>query len=174
LYIPLGGNRIGVHRTNINLMLTMVIGGLWHGAAWTFVFWGFLHGLYLGIERFFKGKFKPVENLFGKIALAFLTFTAVNFTWVFFRAESFSEAWNIIKSMLFLQGTKAVLQSEQILIVAILTASLFLFSFFMRKESLSGLYLKLPSWFVAVLWGFMLFGLIIVQSSGQQFIYFQF
>ncbi len=152
----------------------MVIGGLWHGAAWTFVFWGFLHGLFLGIERFFKGKFNAASGVLGQLALAFLTFTVVNITWVFFRAQSFSQAWDIIKSMFFIGGTKAVLQNTQLMLVGVISLGLFLGHFAMRKTSLVAVLQKMPAWLIAGLWGFMLFGLMVVQSSGQQFIYFQF
>jgi alginate O-acetyltransferase complex protein AlgI len=173
LYIPLGGNRIGVHRTNINLMVTMLLGGLWHGAAWTFVFWGFLHGLYLGVERFFKGKFGESKSLLSKLLLAFLTFTAVNITWVFFRSQTFGEAWELLKSMM-LFGGKPVLQYAELWLVGIISTGLFIGHFAMRNTSLVSLLKNLPSWLLVLLWGVMIFGLMIVQSSGQQFIYFQF
>src|SRR5690606_22412428 len=100
LYIPLGGNQHGVLRMYVALMLTMLLGGLWHGAAWTFIVWGGLHGLYLILERL-QRKYLPFEiNAKNGIFLAFITFTCVNITWVFFRAREFETAWNMIKSML--------------------------------------------------------------------------
>jgi alginate O-acetyltransferase complex protein AlgI len=85
LYIPLGGNRKGPLRTYLNLMLTMLLGGLWHGASWNFAVWGLLHGLYLAIER-------AVRNTKHKICLPqpmqiLVTFVLVNVAWVFFRAK---------------------------------------------------------------------------------------
>jgi alginate O-acetyltransferase complex protein AlgI len=86
LYIPLGGNRKGVRRTYINLALVMVIGGLWHGAQWTFVIWGAFHGIMLAFERW-RGKSSPYEKLPEPVRI-FLTFILVCIAWVFFRAEN--------------------------------------------------------------------------------------
>ena len=103
LYIPLGGTRKGWHRTQVNLMVTMLLGGLWHGAAWTFVIWGGLHGFYLGVERFLRERFgqaKFVETLGFRLFLGVLTYFLVNLTWVFFRARDFPQAWSMIRAML--------------------------------------------------------------------------
>ena len=81
LYIPLGGNRKGVKRSVLNLMITMSIGGIWHGAGWTFLLWGFGHGVFLGISHLAKN-----------IKSTFLTFLGVTLLWVLFRADSFSDA----------------------------------------------------------------------------------
>jgi alginate O-acetyltransferase complex protein AlgI len=93
LYIPLGGNRKGRLLTYRNLMLTMLLGGLWHGAAWTFVVWGGIHGLGLSIER--ATGWRPTSEAakwFGRI----LTFHVVCFGWIFFRADSFGRAGDVI------------------------------------------------------------------------------
>ncbi|CAG0910147.1 unnamed protein product, partial [Cyprideis torosa] len=99
LYIPLGGNRKGFTRTQVNLMLTMLIGGLWHGASWTFVIWGFLHGLYLGIERLLKYTLKDKTKIFPSFIGVIITYLAVNVAWVFFRADDFSSATSLFQSM---------------------------------------------------------------------------
>lgn len=100
LYIPLGGNRYGDIKLYRNLIITFLLGGLWHGAAWTFVFWGFLHGLALVVHRLWQK-----SGLQMKRALAwFLCFNFINLTWVFFRASSWTEAINVIKGMLGLNG----------------------------------------------------------------------
>lgn len=95
IYIPLGGNRKGNLKTYNNLMATFILGGLWHGAGWTFIFWGFLHGVALIIHR--------VWNILGfkmnKIIAWFITFNFINITWVFFRADNFTSAINLIKNM---------------------------------------------------------------------------
>ncbi|MDX1629017.1 MAG: MBOAT family O-acyltransferase, partial [Fulvivirga sp.] len=175
LYISLGGNRISVNRTYVNLMLTMLLGGLWHGAAWTFVFWGFLHGFYLIMERLLRNYIKiSQKSLFMRIVLAFLTFNCVNITWVFFRAEDFSTAMNILKSMFFLHGDTPILITNHIVLVLGLMTLVFFGHFAMRKHSLVGVIDKSPTWLIVFGWGVMLFGLMIVQTSGQQFIYFQF
>jgi alginate O-acetyltransferase complex protein AlgI len=100
IYIPLGGNRRGELRTLINLILTFLIGGLWHGAAWTFVFWGFLHGLALVVHRLWM---KTGIQL-NKVIAWVLTFNFVNIAWVFFRATSWEDALKVIKGMAGLNG----------------------------------------------------------------------
>jgi D-alanyl-lipoteichoic acid acyltransferase DltB (MBOAT superfamily) len=91
LYIPLGGSKKGVIKTYRNLFLTMLLGGLWHGAAWNFIFWGFLHGSFLCVERYISALFKlDKEYPFGKTFGTLLVFHFVCLTWVFFNAENFS------------------------------------------------------------------------------------
>lgn len=110
LYIPLGGNRRGRARRYINLMITMVLGGLWHGAGWTFVAWGFLHGLYLVINhawvklrRALGGRLIRPSRL-GRFLGWLLTFLAVVIGWVFFRAADFDAALRILSGMAGLHG----------------------------------------------------------------------
>lgn len=97
IYIPLGGNRVGEFRVLTNLMITFIIGGLWHGAGWTFVFWGFLHGSALVIHRVWK-KLGFKMNSF----LAwFITFNFINIAWVFFRAKEWDDALKVLGGMFF-------------------------------------------------------------------------
>ena len=100
LYIPLGGNRASSTATYQNLMITMLLGGLWHGASWNFVIWGGYHGALLAIERFFRGTRKPDQtwSLLYPIQ-ALLTFFLVMLGWVFFRAPDFSSSMQIIGYM---------------------------------------------------------------------------
>lgn len=101
LYFSLGGNRKGPFRRYFNLLLTMILGGLWHGASWTFVFWGALHGFYLCVNHAWRAlKFKFINPLMAKT----ITFISVIVAWVFFRAENFSDAAAILKGMLGLNG----------------------------------------------------------------------
>lgn len=93
LYIPLGGNRNGNRLRNI--MITMLLGGLWHGAGWTFVAWGALHGIFICINHLWAKTGLRLPPFVGW----FLTFNAVNVAWVFFRAESFAKAFLLIKTM---------------------------------------------------------------------------
>ncbi len=174
LYFPLGGNKKGVGRTYINLMLTMLLGGLWHGASWTFVVWGALHGTYLIVERLLRNYISFKSNAMTNLVLAFLTFTCVNITWLFFRAETFSTAWDLLLSMIFIHGTKAILITNHLVLVLALMSLVFLAHFLMRNHSLVSIIEKVPKPLLVVIWGIMLFGLMIVQTSGQQFIYFQF
>jgi len=95
IYIPLGGNRKGNFRTYLNLFLTFLVSGLWHGADWTFVLWGVLHGICVILERMFKNILVYIPKAI-KIAV---TFFIVNLLWVLFRATSFQEAAKIYKAM---------------------------------------------------------------------------
>ncbi|MEM0967373.1 MAG: MBOAT family protein [Verrucomicrobiota bacterium] len=97
LYIPLGGNRKGPSRTYANLMIVMLLGGLWHGASWTFVVWGAYHGAWLAIERFW-GERVGVKLLPPVLAIP-VVFVVASLGWVWFRAESFSEAAAIFRSL---------------------------------------------------------------------------
>jgi alginate O-acetyltransferase complex protein AlgI len=102
LYIPLGGNRRGRILRYVNLMITMVLGGLWHGAAWTFVAWGALHGAYLCVNHAWSNYGPAVPSRFARltnIAALILTFASVVIAWVFFRAESLSSALTILSKM---------------------------------------------------------------------------
>jgi D-alanyl-lipoteichoic acid acyltransferase DltB (MBOAT superfamily) len=97
IYIPLGGNRRGTVRTYINSFLTMLIGGLWHGAAWKFVFWGAMHGAGLAVHKASKPVLERVPDTFPVKALSwFITMSFVAFLWVFFRADSWGDSWAII------------------------------------------------------------------------------
>jgi alginate O-acetyltransferase complex protein AlgI len=175
LYIPLGGNRHGIVRMYIALMLTMLLGGLWHGAAWTFVAWGALHGIYLVVERMLKGKIGIKINAWNGILLALLTYTCVNITWVFFRAKEFSTAKNMIGSMLFLNdGGEKVLYNFEITKVLIVTTLLFICHWLMRNTSMKEVAQKTNGWALGVFWAVIFFLIVISQGSGEQFIYFQF
>ena len=98
LYFPLGGNRKGGIARYRNLFIVMLLGGLWHGAAWTFVVWGGLHGAYLCINHAWNKMAGGRKNV-GPIAATILTFTAVSLAWVFFRAESFAAAFLIFAGL---------------------------------------------------------------------------
>lgn len=99
LYFPLGGSRKGVFRNYLNLILTMVIGGIWHGANWTYVFWGLLHGLALAVHKIWMKLTKSDKkqpSLVGSVISIILTFAFTSFCWIFFRASSFENALDII------------------------------------------------------------------------------
>jgi len=108
LYIPLGGNRKGRTRRYLNLLMTMALGGLWHGAAWTFLAWGVLHGLLLGINHLWRdlcSKLPPLARFSDRPAMTpvwwALTFVAVNLAWCLFRAPSFVAALKVSGAMLY-------------------------------------------------------------------------
>ena len=95
IYIPLGGNRKGNIRTYNNLLATFIIGGIWHGAGWTFVFWGLLHGLALVIHRLWQS----LNYKMNSILAWFITFNFINIAWVFFRARNWDDAIKVLSSM---------------------------------------------------------------------------
>ena len=100
IYIPLGGNKKGNFRTLNNLMATFIIGGIWHGAGWTFVFWGFLHGLALVVHRIWYQLGFRFNLIIGWI----ITFNFINIAWVFFRAKELEDAIKVLKGMFGLSG----------------------------------------------------------------------
>ena len=106
LYIPLGGNKGKSYKTNINLLLVMVVAGLWHGAAFGFLFWGLLHGLLLVIDKWFK-KMRPPNRAFNLAAVSLgwvVTQFCVFFAWIFFRNPNLNEAFAVIKSIVLRYG----------------------------------------------------------------------
>jgi D-alanyl-lipoteichoic acid acyltransferase DltB (MBOAT superfamily) len=112
LYVSLGGSRVSFARNQINLLTTMLLGGLWHGAAWTFVIWGLIHGLWLVAHRFLLRLYElmGVERkpaLLRAISIAGwpVTMAVVAFTWVFFRATSVEGALQMCTAMLGISGT---------------------------------------------------------------------
>jgi D-alanyl-lipoteichoic acid acyltransferase DltB (MBOAT superfamily) len=108
LYIPLGGNRKGPVRRHLNLFTTMLLGGLWHGAGWTFVIWGGLHGFYLIVNHFWQAARERLgferTTVVGRAAARVLTFLCVVIAWVFFRAESYQSALAILNPMFLRNG----------------------------------------------------------------------
>ena len=115
LYIPLGGNRLGPKRTYVNLMTVMLFGGLWHGAQWTFIVWGAIHGGMLAFERL-MGKDSFYARMPRALRVA-ITFVIVLITWVFFRAENFEVAWRYLGAMFGVGGDApaAALKSAEVL-----------------------------------------------------------
>jgi len=199
LYIPLGGNRKGSFRTYINLMVTMLLGGLWHGANWTFVAWGGLHGLYLWVEKFFMDRKKVklamvrVEGtgpVMAKIVperadifntslrgfpYALFTFFLVNITWVFFRASTFGKAGVILGSMFgFVQGGTPILATLAMVKIGLILFLLVIIHWLMRESKVLDIIYRLPWWVTGLLWSAMVILLILSQASSSSFIYFQF
>lgn len=175
LYIPLGGNRHGMVRMYVALMLTMLLGGLWHGAAWTFIFWGGLHGSYLIFERLQKRYIPFKVTKWNGIFLAFLTFTCVNITWVFFRAKEFVTAKNMLSSMFLMNPVgEKVLGLFDLMKVGIVISFLFLCHWAMRNTSVKEVSKKISPLSLALVWVVMILLISIAQGSGEQFIYFQF
>jgi alginate O-acetyltransferase complex protein AlgI len=176
LYIPLGGNRHGEGRTYFALMMTMLLGGLWHGANWTFVVWGGLHGAYLAVERWLRKRFAGyTPGPLAIIALGLLTYTLVNITWVFFRAATFKKAWSVLQGMSGLNADATpILAGAHLLAVAAIIGAIVLVHWRMRTRTLESLVAQTPAPVIAGVWSIMLFTIIIEQGTGNAFIYFQF
>ena len=121
VYIPLGGNRKGTVRTYVNLMLTMLIGGLWHGAAWTFIIWGGLHGLALVVHKLWmKQRKEASHSRFGTACSILLTFVFVSLAWVFFRAGSFKTAFLVFKAIFTWQSGVVFISSWAVFGIAVI------------------------------------------------------
>ena len=120
LYIPLGGNRLGEQRRYINLLVTMLLGGLWHGAGWNFLVWGGLHGIYLSINHLWRGwrGSKPEVSMAGLVvkgACWAITFFAVVVAWVFFRAKTAAGAWQMLQGLFGAEAGSSAYASPGIL-----------------------------------------------------------
>lgn len=199
LYIPLGGNRNGKIRTYINLMITMLLGGLWHGANWTFVVWGALHGAYLWGEKILQDfRKKPAmvpmtgvpsgevgvlgtipkefkRKTFLNFIYAMITFFFINVTWVFFRSPDFSSAWQLLQSMFYnAPGAEAYLTTLSIIKVTLITVLLVSIHWLMRDTNVLAVVKKMPWWLLGIGWAVLLLLLIWSQESSSSFIYFQF
>jgi alginate O-acetyltransferase complex protein AlgI len=176
LYIPLGGNRHGTLRTYAALMTTMLLGGLWHGASWTFVVWGGLHGTYLAGERALRARFggwRPGPPAL--FALGLLTYALINITWVFFRSKTFAQAWSVLRGMFGGNGdAQPILSNAYLLPVALIVTGLVFAHWQMRNRTLESVVARVPAATVAAVWALMAFSIVIAQGDGNAFIYFQF
>jgi D-alanyl-lipoteichoic acid acyltransferase DltB (MBOAT superfamily) len=179
LYIPLGGNRRGPTRTQLNLMVTMLLGGLWHGAAWTFVIWGGLHGLLLIIERRLAQRWGAAavwQRPLGQLVLGILTFGLVCFTWVFFRAGSLDHALQTCGAMLGFAAGEGLhhLPTKQLLAGLGLGAGLFAWHWIMRSTTVEAAAARTPWPIRALLLAGMLIAIVLFPGEDRAFIYFQF
>jgi len=195
LYFPLGGNRRGKFRTYLNIMIIFLVSGLWHGATFNFVIWGGLHGLYQISAYLLKPiKEKAIKtfniktHVFSfKLFQVLITFSLVNFAWIFFRASSFSNAIAIIKNTfyfnpwIFLNGSifKLGLDSKDFLIAMLGIVLVIIVDLMQRKMSLrsklskQNILFRWTMYFAAVL-VILVFGMYGPAFSMQQFIYSQF
>ena len=176
LYIPLGGNRHGPARTYLALMGTMLLGGLWHGANWTFVVWGGLHGVYLSAERALRSRFATYRpGALETLALSLTTWMLINVTWVFFRAKDFTTAWSMLRGMAGQNpGAKPILDTVFLVSVAVVVSGIVTTHWLMRHQTVEAVIARAHPLLVACAWGFMIFAIVIAQGAGSAFIYFQF
>ncbi len=181
LYIPLGGNRKGTANTYRNLMLTMLIGGLWHGAAWTFVVWGGLHGIWLALHRLYlRAVQRPVHSqLTGASPLqalrwaagVFVTFHLVAISWIFFRAENFPQAWAYLTGLVSFRGAFSP-GDVAIPVLLLLALAPIEIAQYRRDDIFALRNWRLPVRAACYLG--MILGLIFLSGNKVPFIYFQF
>jgi alginate O-acetyltransferase complex protein AlgI len=178
LYIPLGGNRKGEARTCVNLFLTMFLGGIWHGASWTFVVWGSIHGAGLVVERIRMLRREAAglgpPGLAGRVAGWLVTFNVVCLAWIFFRAPTFSVAFDVLHQILTGWGTPVQLVTPLLLAVIVLMLA----AQWVPQASIDALtrrfsYLPLVAQAGALAVGFFLLDVLGPQGVAE-FIYFQF
>jgi alginate O-acetyltransferase complex protein AlgI len=176
LYIPLGGNRHGEARTYLSLMLTMLLGGLWHGANWTFVAWGGMHGLYLVGERKLRQLFAGFRPGPAFMLLAGLfTYALINITWVFFRAKTFGTAWQILGGMFGAHAAAdPILPTMRLVTVAVIISGIVAAHWRLRNRCLEDAVAHARPLVLSGVLGLMLFAIVIAQGEGNAFIYFQF
>ncbi len=174
VYIPLGGSRQGALRSHVNMWVTMIISGIWHGANWTFVAWGAFHALFLSVERLtcFPERLMKIPG--GRVLATLVTLMLVLVSWVFFRAENITQAMGIITTMFHL-STFRWRDIELLNTRAVVFTVLFLLA-----ELLSPLRLKLPTRIVLPIrlqpaWiALVLVSCVYFRGPGGAFIYFQF
>ena len=167
VYVPLGGNRRGTFLMYRNLFLTMVISGLWHGAAWTFIIWGAIHAIATMVTRRaerseFYGRSVPI------FVKRVLVFTVVCFAWIFFRAESLQDALLIVSRIATTGWSTPDFPIFALVLVGVIWCYQFLY-----ESRLRGL-LEIPSVQMALAVGMLLYLLIVPGGGGGEFIYFQF
>jgi alginate O-acetyltransferase complex protein AlgI len=169
LYFPLGGSRHGKLRTYFNMFVTMVVSGIWHGAAWTFVFWGALHALGRCLTR------QPEQTDFyrrriPRIVKQLTVFAFVTFTWIFFRAQTVSDAWLIISRMF----TTGWADPRFPLLAAGLVLAVWLYELLFNSQSRLRRVLEAAPVKIGLATLMVWYLVIVAQPSTQQFIYFQF
>ena len=173
LYKPLGGDRRGKWRTGINLAITMLLGGLWHGASWKFVFWGALHGGGLAVERALGLRGLRQTSQVTRLAATLLVFHFVCLGWIFFRADSYGTAWTYLTGIAVLRP--GIAQASPFVL------ALLLLGFMMQvvprdlPQRLGGALEPMPRWALGALAGV---AVVLIDAMGPPgvapFIYFQF
>jgi D-alanyl-lipoteichoic acid acyltransferase DltB (MBOAT superfamily) len=175
LYIPLGGNRVSLYRNMFNLFFVFLVSGLWHGANWTFIIWGALHGFYLIMEIVFD-RLVPSIKLPRSIRWI-LNFVLVAIAWVFFRASNFQTAKQILKNIYTFKPGPLYIGNASYLVYSFF-AILFLFAAEYNAEKLNNRYAWLYSERKVLRWSAYLLLILTLLSigvfNGGQFIYFQF
>ena len=189
LYIPLGGNRVKVSRLYFNLFIVFMISGLWHGASWTFIIWGALHGIYLIFALITKNIGVRISDFFKKLKLSFLVnafnigfvFALITFAWLFFRAKTTHDAFYVVEHLLDIHSINMAkdiyLNNGQDFFVTSIFVIFFMEVVQYINSNYRNLLFKHPS--VIVRWGFCISLIIMICVFGvyhndSEFIYFQF
>jgi alginate O-acetyltransferase complex protein AlgI len=170
LYFSLGGKRKGNFRTYLNLIIVMFIGGLWHGAAWSFAVWGLWHGVALAIERPFRDKIKNINNRVLDSLKIFIVFTFVTFAWLLFKLTNFSQALDFIRYVY----TNIHTINNYPIILSVLFYSFPVIAYHVYYLIKNKLNSKFTMYFEAIVYGIMIFMLLVSSGSPGAFIYFQF
>ena len=168
LYIPLGGNRKNRKRKNFNLFVTFLISGIWHGANWTFVFWGAINGIYQILNSYIKLNLRLLNF---SILRMLITFILIDFTWIFFRANSLSDAFLIIKSI-YQNNGPIFIENKASFMYGLIGLIILIFKDFYNEFSHS---IK-PNILIKYMWYSLIVILILLIGvfDESQFIYFQF
>ena len=179
VYIPLGGNRKGTFRTYLNNFLTMLIGGLWHGAAWKFVFWGAMHGIGLAVHKACSPLLRKItDNFFTKFISWCITFIYVSLLWVFFRAADFQQSLLIIRNIFVDFQWNQIPQFFEVRMVwCVMMLSLIIMHAIPQPyaDKAQSIFIKTP-WIVKLVTFLIVVQLVIEFMSAEvsPFIYFQF
>jgi D-alanyl-lipoteichoic acid acyltransferase DltB (MBOAT superfamily) len=178
LYISLGGNRKGKIRTYINLLITMLLGGLWHGAALRFIIWGALHGVMLAIEKFMKSIITIPQNKITKIIGILLTFHFVCFTWIFFRAADMQTVGAVLTQIFTAFHSEIIrdyIVGYPLVSLLMLTGFMLHFTSHKTEQKVENLVIRSPFILKLLYLSLIIFIVIQIKSSEiQPFIYFQF
>ena len=179
VYIPLGGNRKGTFRTYLNNFLTMLIGGLWHGAAWKFIFWGAMHGIGLAVHKACRPMLDRIpNNFFTRFVFWLMTFVYVSLLWVFFRAADFSDSILIISNIFVDFDWRQFPQFFEVRMVwCIMMVTLVIFHFIPQSiaDRCRAAFVRLPWMFKLII--FLLVIQLVIEYMSEEvapFIYFQF
>jgi alginate O-acetyltransferase complex protein AlgI len=180
LFIPLGGSRGTSRETDRNLLLTMMLGGLWHGASWTFVAWGTLHGVYLVVHRRFVAfcEVRPrltafLDRPFGTALRGAVTFLTVSLTWVFFRAQSFADARVIFTRLLLPRSGWGAPPAAEILWVTLVVGAVC--HLIAARRLTRPIFARVPPVLLGLGYSFVLItALVLTLEENKAFIYFQF
>lgn len=173
LYIPLGGNRCSTFKVYRNLMLTMLLGGLWHGAGWTFLIWGGIHGLILCVYRALPRDWK-LPGIWGRFIATLWFFHVVCLTWLFFRADTLPQAWDMLV-LIFTQQELTPLSHYGLGMLAFFCLPLMVYEVWLdQKHTLRRLETVSWGWRATVYCYFVFMLIVFPPPVFGQFIYFQF